>query len=302
MIEQVLKVEKYCQRVVQQKNLDKDSKLLILWDVYCRHHDNDLIMFRKTKLPNLIVVFVPVNLTELIQPLDRAFNAQFKCKLNRLHEERMINAASDWWMATQDRFRKDAVAAEKEYEVNIFSPAMKLSDIKEPFYSDLTAAGSEEKKKLQQHAWCNGLFEQCFDRQFQSKAVQLVTDGDALRFGSKYFAYMANEASTATVDPVLEGESNYLVLWALDVHVNNALHTPMTNQSSLPPKNLVGRHVACDGDEVYGVVSKYKPRKKAFVVKFFGNKDQHSSASAKSSVEMTYELVLGSLAYDDDDG
>ena len=58
-----------------------------------QHHTEDLKLFIKTKLPNIMVVIAPsANLTELAEPLDHVF----KCKLNQLHEECMISAATEW--------------------------------------------------------------------------------------------------------------------------------------------------------------------------------------------------------------
>jgi hypothetical protein len=70
MKEQVCKLERYRQKVMEKKGLDKDAKVLMIWDVYCGHRDANLRVFLQTTYPHIIVLFVPANLTEFCQPLD----------------------------------------------------------------------------------------------------------------------------------------------------------------------------------------------------------------------------------------
>ena len=84
MKDQVLMADKFRREYAASNGLDPNTKMLILWDVYCRHRDGDLREFMAENTPNLIVLFVPANLTEKGQPLDIYFNAAFKVSYKRL--------------------------------------------------------------------------------------------------------------------------------------------------------------------------------------------------------------------------
>ena len=40
-------------------------------DVYCGHRDASLLKWMRTEIPHVLVVYVPANLTEKSQPIDR---------------------------------------------------------------------------------------------------------------------------------------------------------------------------------------------------------------------------------------
>jgi len=84
MQDQLVAIEEYRRKTVAAKGLPEDSKMLILWDVYCRHRDEDLKEFMSQHMPNIIVIYIPANLTEICQPLDRYFNALLKTKMYNL--------------------------------------------------------------------------------------------------------------------------------------------------------------------------------------------------------------------------
>ena len=47
--EQVEVVNRYHQRVIREKGLPVDQKMLIIWNVFCRHCDTDLLAWIKDK-------------------------------------------------------------------------------------------------------------------------------------------------------------------------------------------------------------------------------------------------------------
>ena len=76
--EQVTAAEEFIKNVVATKGLPKNSMMLFLWDVYSKHCDAELNALIAEKFPSRIVSYIPANLTELCQPLDRCFNATHK--------------------------------------------------------------------------------------------------------------------------------------------------------------------------------------------------------------------------------
>ena len=169
MREQVLMVEDYRRSVVQEKNLPEDSKMIILWDVYCRHRDDSLKIFIAQHCPNIIVLFVPANLTEKGQPLDIFFNAILKVNMYKLRDARIMDAVTKHMEGERQR-EEAAKARGDKYKTTVYKPATKLSEIKEPFYLDLAQALKEMQtqelvEQLHNKAW--GLFHKCFDQDFQ---------------------------------------------------------------------------------------------------------------------------------------
>lgn len=67
-------MELYHQNIVQEKEYDADQKMMIIWDVYFRHCDQDFLDHTKEVYSNIIVLFVSVNLTELWRPLEIYLN------------------------------------------------------------------------------------------------------------------------------------------------------------------------------------------------------------------------------------
>ena len=93
------------------KGYDSAQKMIVLWDVYCRHRDEDLLKMIKEEYANIIVLFVPANLTEICQPLD-------KVKLANLRSERMAKAFEAWRVLPdrgQEKFRVDSSLANSKY-------------------------------------------------------------------------------------------------------------------------------------------------------------------------------------------
>ena len=89
-------VEDYRKRTVQENELPTDQKMIILWDVYCRHRDEDLLALIRDEYPNIILLFVPANLPEICQPLDIYFNAEFKVTLANLRNKRIAEEFEAW--------------------------------------------------------------------------------------------------------------------------------------------------------------------------------------------------------------
>ena len=88
---QVTEAEEYRKRMILRLGLEDDQKMLIIWDVYCRHKDKCLREWMKTTFPHIIVLYVPANLTEMLQALDVYFNAVFKTTLSHLRNKRDAN-------------------------------------------------------------------------------------------------------------------------------------------------------------------------------------------------------------------
>ena len=70
--------------------------MIIFWDVYCRHHDQQLLDHINKVYPNIIFFFVPSNLTELFHPLDIYFNAEFKMKSATISNTHIENIFEEW--------------------------------------------------------------------------------------------------------------------------------------------------------------------------------------------------------------
>jgi len=87
---QVEAVEIYRKQVVAEKGLHQDQKMVILWDVYCKHCAPELLdHILKEVYPHIIILFIPANLTEIAQPLDMYFNGQFKMFLAEIRNIRI---------------------------------------------------------------------------------------------------------------------------------------------------------------------------------------------------------------------
>ena len=300
MREQVLIAENYRRSVVQEKDLPKDAKMIVLWDIYCRHRDDDLKSFMAQHCPNIIVLFVPANLTEKGQPLDIFFNAILKVNMYKLRDARIMGAVTKHMEAERNR-QEAARARGEEYEPTVYKPATKLSEIKEPFYLDLAQAlkamqTPELIEQLHNKAW--GLFKKCFDPDFQRQAVQLVTE-DTRNGGSKYFSFVSPSEGEAAVpvDPIFTSEPT-LVMQVADAH--NALMTANPGQDAMrTPKQLVGRRLKGAQGSAFGKVTKWRGRKKTFEVKYY--RDEQAKR-ATNVLELTHEGVLSALEYGNDNG
>ena len=182
MLQQVEKVEEYRVKISNEEGLGDDCKLLILWDVYCRHRDHDLLSTMKDKYPHLLVLFIPANLTELCQPLDIYFNATFKTKMSALMGTHRVEEYNKW---------KREEAKRKEDEGDNFEPSgfklkTKLSETKELFYTTVSDALKQMlddggHKNLSANVFKH--LNKCFDHQFQFEAAQKVSsDNEGVYF------------------------------------------------------------------------------------------------------------------------
>jgi hypothetical protein len=73
------------------KGCDVDSTYwVLLWDVHCTHRDEEVLSTLKAEIPNLIILFIPANLTSVCQPLDLSFNQPFKGIIKRAAAKWMI--------------------------------------------------------------------------------------------------------------------------------------------------------------------------------------------------------------------
>ena len=131
--------------------------------------------------------------------------------------------------------------AGRTYNKTIYHPPTKISEIKEPFYLNLTATLRKiqmgKKNDLHEQAWCNDMFEKCYDSEFQSNAVQLVME-DQAKEEYKYFAKMSGGIP---VDPAVATELT-LVMQVADAHdaihqqqspETDANHPPVSEKSKL---------------------------------------------------------------------
>jgi hypothetical protein len=96
MRQQIMRAEDYRRQVVEARRLQEDQKMMILWDVYCRHRDKDLLTHIREEYPHIIILFVPANLTDICQPLDIYFNAEFKVTLASLRNKRVADMFDSW--------------------------------------------------------------------------------------------------------------------------------------------------------------------------------------------------------------
>jgi hypothetical protein len=164
--------------------------------------------------------------------------------------------------------------------------------IKEPFFLDNAAVlkemqTKEMQQKLNEKAWCNGLFEKTFDPVFQIWAVKLVID-DVQSGGATYFAFVEGVATYPLVYVALGEEP--LVVQALDALAVSAV--TVTSPSS-PSKYCIGRKVRCHKVlGIKGVVREYNSRKKTFVLKYYKNE---TSKRASKKENYTQEEMLEEL-------
>ena len=100
-----------------EKGLESDQKMIILWDVYCRHRDPDLLELIQEEYPHIVLLHIPANLTEICQPLDIYFNSQFKVKLASLRNKRVAEQYDEWRKSNkEDSFKvSTALSATKHH-------------------------------------------------------------------------------------------------------------------------------------------------------------------------------------------
>jgi hypothetical protein len=244
--------------------------------------------------PNIIVLFVPANLTELCQPLDQYFNALLKMILARLRNARVVEEANKFF-DIEDAKVDEAKSRGESYQLMVFKAKTKLSELKEPFFEDLAIIALSElqtedyKQKFRDNAWA-GMFEKCFEPEFQCEAVKLVgADQDNYYFTDK----------AQLVDPVFApSASQDLQIQVADAHDEAVVSTP-ERDAMLPPHRLVGRQVKPFNDSLPGRVEKYLARRKLFVVKYW--KDPHAKRASKIVNDISREDLMAMLLYNDTD-
>jgi hypothetical protein len=182
----------------------------------------------------------------------------------------------------------------ESYQPMVFKAKTKLSELKEPFFEDLAIALSElqtedYKQKFRDHAW-GGMFEKCFEPEFQREAVKLVgADQDNYYFNDKAQLVDLVFAPSASQD---------LQIQVADAHDEAVVSTP-ERDAMLPPHRLVGRQVKPFNDSLPGRVDKYLARRKLFVVKYW--KDPHAKRASKIVNDISREDLMAMLLYNDTD-
>lgn len=180
---QVKEVEQYRKKLVEDENLvDEETKVLIIWDVYCRHRDDDLLQWMRQEYPQILLLFVPANLTELCQPLDIYFNARFKTILSRIAGENRVTEFRAW----KESEEKEKERLGEAFKPTVFKLKTKLSETKELFYSTINSALKEIFSDDGHVAIARNAFKEmalCFEHDFQIEAVRKVEqDNDNVYF------------------------------------------------------------------------------------------------------------------------
>ena len=258
MREQIIEVEKFRVSIFIVKGLSKDSKMLILWDVYVRHRDKDFLEWMKCTFVHIIVLFIPANLTEIGQPLDRYFNACLKRMLYQLRNEQnaeRVVAALGLLNGGPSESEPGEVTTVSKYK-----PSALLSELKEPFFLNLANVLTrlqtpEKKEKISENCWKKDLFEKCFDPDYQKKCVQLVT-ADNANNGQQYF-------SEGKVDPALTKERRFVFQVADDFLDSQREPTIFTAEmaSNLAKVDLIGKRVESMDGKYPGYVKEYNKKR-----------------------------------------
>ena len=126
-----------------------------------------------TEYPHLFILFVPANLTEICQPLDIYFNAEFKTTLASLRNHRAAKLYETW-------------SSEHENNTGQFRLTTEMKTTNQWFYEDLALAleklNTEEKKKRFREVAFKDL-NICYKRDYQIFAMQKVLEDK----NGKYF-------------------------------------------------------------------------------------------------------------------
>ena len=278
MREQVTFIENYRVRMCFTNGWEHDSKLLILWDVYVRHRDQDLVVWMRITFPNIIVLFIPANLTEICQPLDRYFNALMKTILYTLRNTQNAEQVFDLVMSRGGTYKHPT----------------KLSEVREPFFTNLSLAleqlqTPERKKSISDNCWKKGMFEMCYDCEFQRRCVQLV--GDDVGVG-KYF-------STNFVDPALTKDRRQIFVVADDFldSLSEQANLTLEIAQGLKKSDLVGRKVVPLNGVCPGYVLSYNKKTDIFWLRYYRVGLEKSRAKKKEKVN--YLQLLTMLLYSD---
>ena len=235
--------------------------MLILWDVYVRHRDPELLEWMKDKYQSILVLYTPANLTEGVQLLDRYFNASIMKRQMVLGLRNEQNAETLF----------DPMKSKVDYK-----PPLLMSELKEPFCDNLAIVLGKlqttvKKQSFSDHCWKDGLFEKCFDAGFQRDSVVLVTNDQE----NTYF-------TQGGVDPVLSRDRRQIFQVAndfLDTLSERMADCTLQMASDLSNEKIVGKLVEPD-QRCPGYVKSYNRSKDVFVVRYYrkghGKKEQES--------------------------
>lgn len=242
-----------------------------------------LILFSWMKLtfPHIIVLFIPANLTEICQPLDRYFNALMKVLLYALRN-------------TQNA---EQVFALLQSGGGAYKHPSKLSEVREPFFTSLSIALEqlqtlEKKKSISENCWKKGMFEKCYDCEFQRMCVQLV--GDDVGVG-KYF-------STNYVDPALTKDRRQIFEVADDFldSLSEQANLTLETAQGLKKTELVGRKVVPLNGITPGYVLSYNKNTDIFWLRYY--REGQEKSRAKKREKVNYVQLLTKLLYSDPGG
>lgn len=278
-----------------------DQKMIVLIDVYCRHRDKEFLDLVKQRYPNILLLFVPANITEIGQPLDIYYNASFKMILARL---------VSYWLtaklrvAQQTHIQQEAmkpVADRQLYNPASFVVPKKMTDLRDPMFMFLKEAIDEMKTpekvgKIRDVAWAP--YHDCFDREFQREACHKVTQARGAK-SNKYF-YVRSEQQ---VDPVeVERAKGFNVLACLDAH---APSTSADDKTRTEPRQYIGRR--CKGISVsadvgvkaaYGKVRKYNKKDGIFDIAYYKSENDTRAQKILHLKISVDELKTSYLDYD----
>ena len=299
MKEQIVEADRYHKEIINEKGLDANQKMLIIWDVYCRHRDADLLEWIRKEYPNIIILFIPANLTEICQPLDIYFNALFKTILNRLMSQHIVDEWCAHNAAAETARIAECCAAGEETVRIPYTMKTKISDTKVRFYTLLNKAVTEMriggKEKIKDHAWAQ--FEKCYDRQYQFNAAEKV---GADRSG-KYFKHSSSSSEFELEDTIVSRFQR-----SLTFEISMTHETIPTREDDLQKENgdkFIGRLVRDYAGKPWpGYVHK-KHRKRAssnqlgemiFTVKYYAGIIDRDKR-AKKNVEYTWKELLDEL-------
>lgn len=171
MREQVVAIEKYRKGVIgADSSLGNDQKMIVIWDVYCRHRDDELLQWMRTDFPQIVVLFVPANMTEICQPLDVFFNAPLKTAMADEMSGYLLQLASAFMTA---------------HAGQVFKPDLRWSTLKEPLMRMLARVvtklrSAEMVSRLKAKAWA--LFADSFTHTYQWTARSKVESDRSGRY------------------------------------------------------------------------------------------------------------------------
>ena len=126
----------------------------------------------------IIALFIPVNLTEICQPLDRYLYACLKIMLyyNQLQNEQSVERVVSS-LVHLNKGSRQSESGEVTTTVSTFKPSSLLNFSKELSYSnsECTHISSNSRQKLlgSDSCWKKGLFETFYDYDYQKSSVQL---------------------------------------------------------------------------------------------------------------------------------